>query len=152
MIADKTTHHTSNQAKQNPPLVTMMLTGTVKLCILCILFVNTMTRTIHDDKEETYPLCQTKKHHWQPRAARHSDGRYVFMINGTEEASHFVQLVEVVLCVEHGAECRVGNTMARQRTRCRQAYRHQRMLLVDVEGHQVRDEITVPSGCFCQII
>ena len=112
-----------------------------------------MTRTIPDDEEESYPLCQTKKHHWQPRAGRNSDGRYVLMINNsTEEASHFVRLVEVVLCVENGAECRVGNTMARQRTRCRQDYNQQRMLLLDVEGHQVRDEITVPSGCFCQII
>ena len=117
-----------------------------------MLFVNAMQRNISEDEEDSYPLCQTKKHHWQPRAARNSDGRYVFMINGTEEASHFVQLVEVVLCMEVEAECRVGNTMARHRTRCRQAYRHQRMLVLDVEGHLVRDTITVPSGCFCQII
>ena len=101
-----------------------------------------------EEEEDSIPLCQVKKHHWHPRLWN-SDGRYGWYLNGTI-ASNFRQLVEVVLCMELGSECRVANTMARHRTRCKQTYR--RMWLRHVQGHIFRDAITVPSGCICQII
>ena len=100
---------------------------------------------------EDVKLCQTKTHYIQPRAARNTDGRFVFAVNRTEEIVDFVQLVEVVECVEAGTECGMGEMMGSQRTRCKQSYRHHRMVAM-VEGRLVRDTFPVPSGCFCQLL
>ena len=97
-------------------------------------------------------LCQTNTYHYvHPRAARNTDGRFVFTVNGTEALGDFVQLVEVVECLEAGTECGVGEMMGSQRTRCQQSYRHHRMVAL-VEGRLVRDTFLVPSGCFCQLL
>ena len=112
-------------------------------------------RSLHLSSNTSYPssspLCSVHSYTAAPRAARNTDGRFRFVVNGDhgQELDTWGQLVRVTQCRKQGVECGHGRVISSSKTMCRQGYSEHRLVAVEEGGRLVRDTFLFPSFCTC---
>ena len=97
-------------------------------------------------------ICNEETEYIYPKAAKNSEGYFMFIVNSPGGSYKHRQLVKVTKCFSPEEECGQGELFSSVSTSCVQEYSDHKLLALSMTGEElVVDTFSFPSCCICKV-